>query len=165
MKFAAAGGLIIMACLSVGALAAPQNNSEDRRKIAQCIDTARMDEGFAGNCIGIVADACIKAVKVNDHAAAVAASKACAVRELAVWRSRLQEAVTVINKSSTPKMRSAVAASQQSFASSRDQLCPLLRKLDHPPGVSLGEDDYCRLQETARRSLILEWLASAVEEH
>jgi hypothetical protein len=164
MKLAAAGALIVMACLSVGALAAPQNNSEDRRKIAECVDKARMDEGFGGNCIGLVADACIKAVTVNDHAAAVTQSKACAVRELAVWRSRMQEAVTTINKSAT-KMRSAVAASQQSFAASRDQLCPLLRKLDHPPGVSLGEDDYCRLQETARRSLILEWLASAVEEH
>jgi hypothetical protein len=164
MKFAAAGGLIVMACLSVGALAAPQSNSEDRRKIAECVDKARMDEGFGGNCIGLVADACIKAVTVNDHAAAVTQSKACAVRELAVWRSRMQEAVTVINKSAV-KMRSAVAASQQSFAASRDQLCPLLRKLDHPPGVSLGEDDYCRLQETARRSLILEWLASAVSEH
>src|SRR5438046_1790483 len=153
MKFAAAGGLIVMACLSVAALAASQSNSEDRRKIAQCIDTARSDDGFAGHCIGIVADPCIKAVRVNDHAAAVAQSKACAARELAVWRSRLQEAVTVVNKSGTPKMRSAVAAAQQSFAASRDLLCPLLRNLDQPPGVSLAADDYCRLQETARRVL------------
>ena len=162
MKFAAAAGsLAVVACMSVGALAAPAGDADDRRKVAQCVDAAKDSGGFAGQCIGIIADPCIKAA--SEHAAAVAEAKACAARELAVWRSRLQDAVNVVNKSGTPKMRSAVAAAQQSFAASRDQLCPLFGNLD--PGATLGADDYCRLQETARRALVLEWLGGAVGEH
>jgi hypothetical protein len=57
----------------------------------------------------------------------------------------------------------SVAAAQKAWAGSQDKLCPLFNTLD--PGMALGAEDYCRLQETARRVLLLERLGEAVSEH
>lgn len=109
----------------------------------------------------MVADPCIKAAANRDSY--VEDSKACSAQELAVWVVRLQNATKVIGKSGGGKMLSAVNAAQASWTSSRDTLCPLFDNLD--PGITLGADEYCRLQETARRVLLLERLGAAVSEH
>ena len=89
-------------------------------------------------------------------------AKACAARELAVWQARLAQAVAVASKGGGNRMRAAIAAAQKSWASSQDTICPLFSNLD--PGMALGADVYCRLQETARRAL-LERLGAAASEH
>jgi uncharacterized protein YecT (DUF1311 family) len=142
------------------ALAAPATVS-DTKAVAQCVDAARNGGGFGGNCIGVVADPCIKAASSRDSY--VADAKACAARELAVWQARLTQAVTVASRSGGNQVRGAIAAAQKSWASSQDALCPLFANLD--PGMTLGAEVYCRLQETARRALLLERLAEAVGEH
>lgn len=45
----------------------------------------------------------------------------------------------------------------------RNKFCPVFDKLD--PGMGPGGANYCRLQETARRTLNLRRLADAVNEH
>ena len=145
---------------TAAALAAPPT-AADTKAVAQCLDAARNADGFGGNCIGIVADPCIKAASGRDSY--VADQKACAARELAVWQARLTQAVAAASKSGGNQVRGAIAAAQKSWASSQDALCPLFANLD--PGMAPGADVYCRLQETARRALLLERLGAAVGEH
>lgn len=146
---------------STGAALAAPPSAADAKAVTQCVDAARNGDGFGGNCIGVVADPCIKAVANRDSY--VADAKACAARELAVWQARLTQAVAAASKSGGSQVRNAVAAAQKSWTSSQDALCPLFANLD--PGTALGADIYCRLQETARRALLLERLAAAVGEH
>jgi len=151
--------MALVASASAG-LAAPPT-AADGKAVAQCVDAARNGDGFGGNCIGVVADPCIKAAAGRDSD--VADQKACAARELAVWQARLTQAVASASKSGGNQLRSAIAAAQKSWASSQDALCPLFANLD--PGMTPGVDTYCRLQETARRALMLERLGAAVGEH
>jgi uncharacterized protein YecT (DUF1311 family) len=146
---------------SAGAALAAPPAATDAKAVAQCLDAARAADGFGGNCIGVVADPCIKAAA--GHNTDVAEWKVCAARELAVWQARLTQAAASASKSGGNKMRSAIAAAQKTWASSQDALCPLFANLD--PGMTPGADAYCRLQETARRTLVLERLAAAVGEH
>ena len=146
---------------SIGAALAAPPTAADAKVVAQCVDAARNGDGFGGNCIGVVADPCIKAAAGRNSD--VADWKACAARELAVWQARLTQAVAAANKGGGNPVRNAVAAAQKSFASSQDTLCPLFANLD--PGMTPGAEVYCRLQETARRALLLERLGAAVGEH
>lgn len=141
--------------------APPASPLKDRETIAQCIDKDRNAGGFGRKCIGMIADPCIQAAK--DHDSYADEAKACAARELAVWLARLPQAIKVVNTSGSAKMRSAVSDAQTSWAKSRDLLCPMFNNLD--PGLSLGAGDYCRLQETASRVLLLEGLGAAISEH
>jgi len=155
----------VLAALAVfvpigAALAAPPT-AADAKAVAQCLDAAHNGDGFGGNCIGVVADPCIKAASGRDSY--VADQKACAARELAVWQVRLTQAMAAASKGGGNQARNAVAAAQKSWASSQDALCPLFANLD--PGMAPGADTYCRLQETARRALLLERLGAAVGEH
>jgi|SRR5579862_2245638 len=141
--------------------AASQPTPNDSAAIAKCVAAAQDSNRFAGSCVGVVADPCIEAARSHD--AYVEDAKACAARELAVWLARMQKTVKAVKDHGGPKIAAAVTAAQNSWAASRDKLCPVFENLD--PGVSLGAGDYCRLQETARRDLVLEWLAAAVTEH
>jgi Lysozyme inhibitor LprI len=152
---------VVALIASTGAALAAPPTAADSKAVAQCVDAARNGGGFGGNCIGVVADPCIKAAANRDSY--VADAKACAARELAVWQARLAQAVASASKSGGNQVRSMIAAAQKSWASSQDALCPLFANLD--PGMTLGADVYCRLQETARRALLLERLAEAVGEH
>jgi len=143
------------------ASAAAPSPAEDSKTVARCIDAARKDGGFAGNCIGAVADPCIKAARERDTA--VEDAKACARRELGVWTARMRNALALIGKSGGKDMLASVTAAQKTWAASQNKLCPLFANID--PGAALGGADYCRLQETARRALVLERLGAAVSEH
>ena len=152
---------IVTAIASTAAALAAPPTATDARAVAQCVEAARNGDGFGGNCIGIVADPCIKAASGRDSY--VADGKACAARELAVWQARLTQAVASASKSGGSRVRNAVMAAQKTWASSQDALCPLFANLD--PGMTPGADTYCRLQETARRALMLERRGAAVGEH
>ena len=155
--------LAVLLCLGAAgaAVAAGPSPAEDSKAVARCVDAAQKADRFAGNCIGVVADPCIKATRERDSA--VEDAKACAQRELAVWAARLKTALAAAAKNGGPEMAASVAAAQKTWAASQDKLCPLFDNLD--PGASLGGANYCRLQETARRALVLERLAAAVSEH
>jgi hypothetical protein len=158
-----ARALAVLLCLGAagGSFAAAPSPAEDSKAVARCVEAAQKADGFAGNCIGVVADPCIKAARERDSAAEDA--KACARRELAVWAARLKAAIALIGKNGGNDMLASVTAAQKAGMASQDKLCPLFDNLD--PGASLGGADYCRLQETARRALMLERLAAAVSEH
>ena len=152
---------VVLAIGAMGAFAAAATPAEDGKAVARCVDAARKADGFAGNCIGVVADPCIKAARERDSAADDA--KACARRELAVWAARMKTALAAAVRNGGKDMAASVTAAQKAWAASQDKLCPLFDNLD--PGAALGGADYCRLQETALRALVLERLAGAVSEH
>jgi len=153
--------LIVAGQVGLAGAAFAAGPADDAKVIAQCVETAQNSGQFPGRCIGAIADPCIEGA--SKHDAYVEDAKACAKRELAAWRGRLAKAVAVISKNGPKKMAPAVAAAQKSLVASQDSLCPQFNGLD--PGMSLGAEDYCRLQETARRVLLLERLAAAVSEH
>jgi hypothetical protein len=151
--------LLLLLLLATGAAAGP--NAADTKTIEACLKAAT-DQGASGfGCIGIIADPCIK--KVSETDAYREASRTCAARELAVWSARLQRAVANVGKGGFKEVSSALAASQKSWSESLTRLCPVFEKLD--PGMSLGGANYCRMQETAMRVLLLERLAEAVNPH
>jgi hypothetical protein len=130
--------------------------------IAQCLSAATQDKKeFAGSCIGIIADPCISAAYNRNSGEEEA--KACAARELAVWAERMQTALKTVNRNGFPGFHTTLVTAQKEWLISREKLCSLFRNLD--PGVNMGGSDYCRLQETGRRDLILERLGAAVSEH
>jgi hypothetical protein len=159
----AARTLTLLLCLGAAgaAFAAAPSPAEDSKAVARCVEAAQKVDGFAGNCIGVVADPCIKAARERDSAAEDA--KACARRELGVWAVRMHNAIRVIGLNGGEDVLLSVTATQKAWTASQDKLCPLFDNLD--PGAALGGADYCRLQETARRALMLERLAAAVSEH
>jgi hypothetical protein len=151
--------VVVLATLSVApASAAP--SAVDARAIASCLKMAEENGAFGGQCIGAVADPCIATVK--DTASYQDGSKTCAAREFAVWDELLRIALSRM-KAGGKEVVAAVAAAQKTWSQSLGRLCPLFDNLD--PGMSLGGAAYCRLQETARRVLMLRRLADAVNPH
>jgi len=134
----------------------------DLAAIKACLKTAASKESFGGQCIGIVADPCIKAAAPTDDGGSTKV-KACAARELAAWSPLLDDALKRIAKGGFADVTKAVTAAQKTWAASRDQLCPVFDKIE--PGMYLGGAAYCRLQETARRVITLHKLGDAVNEH
>jgi hypothetical protein len=149
--------VVVLAMLIGWAGPAAAGPADDEKTIAQCVVKAAASDQFPGACIGVVADPCIR------NAGAPEAASACAKRELAVWRGRMTKAMALIGKGGPKDMVAALAKVQKTFAIMLDGLCPQLNGLD--PGMSMGGEDYCRLQETARHALLLERLAAAVSEH
>lgn len=148
---------IVLSLLVPGAAlaaAAPQ----DTAAIEQCL--ARDEASLGAQCIGMIADPCMKALKDDDSASTKA--KACAARELAVWDDQLVASLKATD-SGGKDIKTPVAQSQKSWRDARDKFCPVFDKID--PGMFVGGANYCRLQETARRVLLLRKLGAAVGEH
>lgn len=162
MKFVTLASVYLSAVLigaqSIPASADPSALVNDSKLIQQCIETATSKAAFASNCIGIVADRCAKAA-----ANRAPEPKACAARELTIWNARLQSALDAIKKGGFPKIVASVNAAQKAWAGSIDQLCPIFDQID--PIAPLEASQFCRLQETARRVLILEHIGTSVSEH
>ena len=133
----------------------------DAQKIDACLKAAIEKDQSGVACIGIVADPCIEAAKGKNTD--VEDSKACAGRELAIWNARMQVAIREIQKGAEKQMTANVTNSQQSFTASLTRLCPVFDKVD--PGTAMGGANYCRLQETAMRVIVLERLAVSVNPH
>jgi len=148
----------LVAPLLAPAVAAP--NAADAKAIEACLNAAAEKDDLATTCIGIVANPCIAAARGRNSD--WEDSKACAARELAVWTARLAVAIRDIQRADRAKA-ALVSTSQTSWSSSLGKLCPIYDKLD--PGTALGGANYCRMQETAMRVLLLERLAVSVNPH
>jgi len=153
--------VVLLAVSLLPMLASAGPNPADAQKIDACLK-AELENGRSGvTCIGIVADPCIEVAKGKNTD--VEDSKACAARELAIWNARMQTAIREIQKGAEKQMNANVTNSQTSWSSSLTRLCPVFDKVD--PGTAMGGANYCRLQETAMRVIVLERLALAVNEH
>ena len=159
LKFSAA---LLAASLPLSSIAFAQGTAPaDVAVINACLKTAEETGGFGGACVGLVADPCIKAAKgANDD---VAKWKACAARELAIWTQKTSEALKKVQAGGFTDVIQAVNDSQKTFAASRDRFCAVFDKVE--PGMYRGDANYCRLRETANRSLSLIKLGAAVNEH
>lgn len=130
----------------------------DVKTIETCIAKAD-DEGLLGmNCVGVVADPCMKKVEGQTDQL-----KACAARELSAWGVITEAALKAVKAGGFKDIEAAAAESQKTFVTSRDKLCAAFDKVE--PGMLPGGGNYCRLQETARRALLLRRLGAAVNEH
>lgn len=133
----------------------------DSKAVAACLEKAEGDGKYGGHCIGVIADPCIEVAKTK--ASYREDSKACAARELPVWNALMAEALKRATRAVEKAKETAILESQKTFAASRDKLCPIYDQVD--PDMAMGGANYCRLQETARRTLMLRRLADAVNEH
>jgi hypothetical protein len=145
-------------------LAAPANAQKaapaDTNAIEACLKKAEMDGNAGFNCVGLIADPCIKSVKqTNDY---VEAAKKCAARELAVWNELMPKAVAGVKKGGFKEAENATGAAQKAWIESVKVLCPVFDAIE--PGMFFGGSVYCRLQETGRRTIMLHRLSAAVNE-
>lgn len=154
--------VVLTATLSVASIAFAQGaKPADVAAIDACLKTAEENGGFGSACVGLVADPCIKAAEgANDD---VAKWKICAARELAIWTQKTNEALKKVQAGGFTDVINAANDSQKSFAASRDRFCIVFDKVE--PGMYRGGASYCRLRETANRSLSLIKLGAAVNEH
>jgi Lysozyme inhibitor LprI len=131
--------------------AAAQTSLEARQKIGVCIEAARQAGLYPGRCVGVLADPCIGAVSEGK-----AAGKAglCAAQEREIWAARLNQTMAAISLADA-NLGTTVAKSQREWGSTVD-LCKVFDKLD--PQAAAGATEYCRLQATATRALLLEGL-------
>jgi len=159
LKLAAA---MLAASLPLASMAFAQGTAPaDVAVINACLKIAEETGGFGGACVGLVADPCIKAAEgANDD---VARMKACATRELAIWTHKTNEALQRVQAGGFADVIKAVKDSQTTFVASRDRFCSVFDKVE--PGTYPGSASYCRLRETANRSLSLIKLGVAVNEH
>lgn len=146
-------------CLSAPALA-QQPAAADAKSINDCLEKEPVE--FGAKCVGIIADPCIKALDGKDDQPGTKA-KACAGRELAVWQKQLDAQLKRVNAGGFKPIIAAVAKAQKSWADSVNSLCPVFNTTDMSP--SMGGANYCRLQETAIRVLLLRRLGDDVNEH
>lgn len=150
-----------LAGLSVGTAYGQKAAPADGKAVAACLKKAEEAGQYPGRCIGIVADPCIEVARTK--ASYREDSKACAARELAVWNALMAEALKRATGAVEKSREAAILESQKTFAASRDKLCPIYDQVD--PDMAMGGANYCRLQEIARRTLMLRRLADAVNEH
>jgi hypothetical protein len=144
--------------LSSGAVA-NQPSVEANQKIHNCIEGARQAGLYPGRCVGLIADPCINSAKDKDRAADKA--KECAARELKIWAARLDKSLAAIKRADAD-ISLTVGRAQKAWGPA-DELCPVFDRLD--PGAALGAGEYCRLQATAARALLIEGLELSVSEH
>ena len=148
---------LVLVVLGGPALAAQKPSAADLKAVQTCL--AGLDGELGVKCIGIIADPCIKpALGKNDD---VKATNACAARELAVWEVQLQDAMKSVG--SFGDIAKSVGEAQKAWLASREKLCPVFDKIE--PGFLFGAANYCRLQETARRVLLLRRVGEAVNPH
>ena len=137
-------------------IAAAQSSMDDRKAVEACLKS--QDAKLGGKCVGIVADPCIDAASGE-----AAKAGACAARELAVWQALMEAALKRVTAGGFKDASRAAAQSQESWQASLRELCPIFDKTD--PGMLPGAANYCRMYETAYRTLILRRLGDAVNEH
>ena len=150
---------LLIFTLGIGVAGAQQPPSGDKGTIVKCLESETA--GFGGQCIGIVADPCIK--KAEGSQTDVKDKSACAARELAIWNSLLADALKQVKAGGFADVIKGVASSQTAWSQSMKALCPVFNKLE--PGMLDGGAEYCSLQDTARRALILRRVGEAVNEH
>ena len=82
----------------------------------------------------------------------VAKARQCAAQELQIWAARLDKSLTAIRLADAD-LGLTVAKAQKAWGSS-NEFCTVFDRLDQ--GAAMGASEYCRLQATATRALLLE---------
>jgi uncharacterized protein YecT (DUF1311 family) len=154
--FAALGAILAAACAPANAR--QRANAADLKVVTDCLTKADKTGDLGTACIGLIAEACTRKAGHD-----VAKAKACAERELAVWNAVSDAASKRVRAGGFREISKAVADSQKSWAQQRDALCPVFDKIE--PGFLPGDANYCRMQTTANRALLLRKLGDAVNEH
>lgn len=150
--------ILIMSMLSLSAARAQQAAPADMQAIAACLTKAEEAGSLGTNCIGALADACIKKADNDEEK-----SKACAQRELNVWAALSVRAAKRVQAGGFREISGALAESEKGWIQFRDKLCPVFDKVE--PGMMPGNAIYCRMQTTAHRVLLMRRLGDAVNEH
>jgi uncharacterized protein YecT (DUF1311 family) len=151
--------VMVMAVLAMPQAAnAQQATPADLKVINDCLKNSDKNDKLGTGCIGLVADPC-RAKADND----TAKNRACAQRELAVWNAILEAAGKRVRAGGFKEIAKALADSEKAWAAQRDALCPVFDKIE--PGFLPGDANYCRMQTTANRALLLRKLGDAVNEH
>jgi len=148
----------VLTLISVQPVSAQNASPADSQAIAACLKKADETGLLGGNCIGAVADPCIRNAN-NDSGK----SRACAMRELAVWTGIAAAAAKRVQAGGFKDINAALLESEKGWTQLRDKLCPAFDRID--PGMMPGNAVYCRMQTTAHRALLLRRLADAVREH
>jgi hypothetical protein len=152
---------IILAGFALFATAAQAQTATDTKKIEECLTKADESDASGTACVGIVADPCINAARgKNDDDKNW---KKCAAQELPVWTALMKKAIADIKGGGTAEITKAANASQDAWTKSTATLCPVFDKIE--PGIVPGGANYCRLQATGQRVVMLRKLAVAVNEH
>jgi hypothetical protein len=153
---------IVFLCLGFGlsiGFAANQPVIDGQQKIHDCIIGAQQAGLYPGRCVGLIADRCINSAKDRDGAADEV--KQCAARELKIWTGRLDKSLAAIRRKNADI--SVMVAKARKAWGPADELCSVFDRLD--PDAAPGAAEYCRLQATATRALLLEGLEQSVTEH
>ena len=152
--------LVLVAPQAVNAQQAgsSQASPADLKVINDCLKSADKNDKLGTGCIGLVADPC-RTKTEND----TDKNRACARRELAVWNAILEAAGKRVRAGGFKEIAKALADSEKSWTAQRDALCPVFDKIE--PGFLPGDANYCRMQTTANRALLLRKLGDAVNEH
>jgi hypothetical protein len=133
----------------------------DIKTVTDCLTKAGDAGSFGGGCVGVIADPCIKTA--NTKSSYREDGKKCATRENAVWIELMRREIADVGKGGTGKISKTTLEAQKTFAQSRDAFCANFDNVD--PEVAMGGSIYCRMQENARRTLLLRRLATAVNPH
>jgi uncharacterized protein YecT (DUF1311 family) len=123
--------------------------------INDCLKKTDESDKLGTSCIGLVADPC-RATTKND----TDKNRACAQRELAVWNAILETASKRVRGGGFKEITKALADSEKAWAAQRDALCPAFDRVE--PGFLPGDANYCRMQITANRALLLRKLGDSV---
>ena len=145
---------LILAALGLAAPALAQSpnpgsvSAEDRAAIASCIRES-MDRPRA--CIGTIAVVCARQARGDRREAEIA----CTRREAAVWRERLDLALSAFAQRLEPGPRSRLVALQRTWESYAAQKCAFAAEIQ-PPARAASMQAGCELRETALRAIEIE---------
>lgn len=123
--------------------------------INDCLKNADKNGKLGTSCIGLIDEPCRgKTDNETDK------NRACAQRELAVWNAILETASKRVRAGGFKEIIKALADSEKAWAAQRDALCPAFDRVE--PGWLPGDANYCRMQVTANRALLLRKLGDSV---
>lgn len=150
---------LVLSLVATSAFAAETPSAADLQQIQRCLEQAEKSDNSGMACAGVIADPCIAKTENGRHGD----PKLCAKRELAVWNNLLAAAVAKVAKGGFAQVTAAIRKAQQTWMASREQVCSAFDHVD--PGMAPGGSDYCRILETAGRTLALRTLGTAFAEH
>lgn len=147
--------VLILLIATAQAAHAQQPAASELKAINDCLKNADSNGKLGTSCIGLVADPC-RAKADND----TEKNRACARRELAVWNAILETASKRVRGGGFKEIAKALSDSEKAWAAQRDALCPAFDRVE--PGFLPGDANYCRMQITANRALLLRKLGDSV---
>lgn len=124
----------------------------DRAQMASCL---RQSASAANSCIGLIAIPCVRGAGGDRRDSEIA----CARREEAVWRERLDLASLSVLRAADTGSRGQFVSLQLAWESYVAQKCAFFGSTQ-PPARVAGMQAGCELREVASRSLELERFVS-----